>query len=69
MRKTRNERKRDLIERLAASFILLVVCFLIVTLLCGMACKVWAKHPAEQPISYEEYMERFGGADNAIQNR
>lgn len=40
---------------------LIAVCLLVITLFCCMACKVWCEHPAEQPITYEQYMERFGG--------
>ena len=69
MRKTRNERKRDLIYQIVASLILLAVCFLLMTLLCGMACKAWVECPAEQPITYAEHIARFGGADHAVQNR
>ena len=68
MKKTRNQRKRELMEQILASAILLAVCILVMTLRCGMACKAFVECPAEQPVSYAEHMERFGGANYAIQN-
>lgn len=68
MSKTRNERRRDTIENIFTGFCVVALCLLVVTLLCGMACKAWCEHPAEQPITYEEHIARFGGAVNAIQN-
>lgn len=68
MSKTRNERRRERTESLFYGAALIAVCLLVITLLCGMACKAWCEHPAEQPISYEEYMERFGGVSYAVQN-
>lgn len=41
------------VQRLA----FLAVCFLLLTLFCGWACKVWATHPAEQPVDGHAYME------------
>lgn len=69
-RKTRNQWRRELIEKLTASAILLAVCFLLMTLLCGMACKAWVECPAEQPVDGHEYiaMVQGWGADHAIQN-
>lgn len=63
MSKTRNERKREQMENLFAGLCVVVVFLLVITLLCGMACKAWCEHPAEQPITYEQYMERFGGVN------
>ena len=63
MSKTRYERKREKRENFISGLVVAVVFFLITLFLCGMACKTWCEHPAEQPISYEEYMERFGGAN------
>lgn len=45
------------VQRLAV----LAVCFLLLALLCGWACKVWATHPAEQPIDGRAYMEMVQG--------
>ena len=56
MSKTRNERRRDAIENIFTSFCVVALCLLVVTLLCGMACKAW-EHPAEQPVDGREYIE------------
>lgn len=55
-RKTRNQRRRELLEKLTASAILLAVCFLLMTVLCGMAVEAW-NHPAEQPVDGTAYIE------------
>lgn len=67
MSRTRNQRKREIIEHICFSLVFLVLCFALALWLTLTACKAW-NHPAEQPITYSEHIERFGGADNAIQN-
>ena len=61
MSKTRNERKQAIIDRIIAVLAVFAVFAGIILFLCGMACKVWVYHPAEQPITYEQHMARFGG--------
>lgn len=62
MSKTRNERKREQMESLFAGLCVVAVFLLVITLLCGMAVRAM-ECPAEQPITYEQYMERFGGVN------
>lgn len=57
--KTRNQMKRERI-RTAAMALVLMALWLVVA---SAACKVWATHPAEQPVGGAEYLEsiRNGG--------
>ena len=61
MSKTRKQRKRERLEHLAASLVVVALFFGACLLLCGMACHTWATHPAEQPITYQEHLAQFGG--------
>jgi hypothetical protein len=60
-RRTRNERRRDFIESIIFSVILVVIGFALTATMCLMMCKAWATHPAEQPITYAQHMEAIGG--------
>lgn len=61
MSKTRNERRREQKESLFYGVALIALCLLVVTLLCGMACKAWCEHPAEQPVDGHEYIATVKG--------
>lgn len=69
-RKTRNQRRREMLEHLFTGFALIAMCVLLMAVLCGMACKA-LEHPAEQPVDGREYIEMVQkwGADHALQNR
>jgi hypothetical protein len=60
MSKTRNQRKQEIIDRIVAGLFVGLFMAAVAMLLCGMCCVAW-NHPAEEPITYEEHMERFGG--------
>ena len=60
-RRTRNERRRDFIETICFMFALLFIGCVLSLMLCLSICKTWATHPAEQPITYAEYMASLGG--------
>lgn len=62
MSKTRNERRREQRETIFTVFCVVAVFLLVITLLCGMVVKA-LECPAEQPITYEQHMERFGGVN------
>lgn len=59
-KRTRNQRKQDIIDRLIAFVIVGVILFSSCAILCGMAVKA-LNHPAEQPITYEQHISRYGG--------
>lgn len=57
--KTRNQRKREFIKSVCLMVVVMVMCCFL-----GMtALKVWAAHPAEQPITYQQHMESIRGGD------
>lgn len=60
MNRTKKERRRDFIDGIITGLLVLAVMGCVALLLCGMAGEAM-EHPAEQPITYEEHMERFGG--------
>ena len=53
-RKTRNQRKRELIQTACMAFALVLLSMM----LCVGLVKAWA---AEQPVTYAEHMEAIGG--------
>ncbi len=53
--RTRNQRKRELIQ----TFCMACACALIWMMLCTVFVVAWAGHPAEQPVSYAEHMEKI----------
>ena len=61
MSKTRNERKRDMLENIFAGLCIVFAFLLVITLLCGMAVKAWVECPAEQPIDGREYIAMVQG--------
>lgn len=61
MNKTRNRRRRELLENIVSGLIVFVVVFVATFLLCGMAFQIWATHPAEQPITYEQHIANMNG--------
>lgn len=50
--RTRNQ-KRERIKTAAMALVLMALWFVVAS----AACKVWAEHPAEQPINGAEYLE------------
>lgn len=62
MSKTRNQRKRDVLEHLIASVAAMAILAVACVLLCGMMCQA-LEHPAEQPITYEQHIQRGGVSD------
>lgn len=57
--KTRNQMKRERIRTAAMAFVLMALWLAVA----AASCKVWAEHPAEQPVNGAEYLEsiRNGG--------
>lgn len=64
----RNNRVRDRIEGIITGFVVLAISFAVTFAMCGMACKTWAEHPAEQAVSGREYIETLEnwGANHAV---
>lgn len=60
MSKTREQRKREVVEHLIASVVAMAILAGACVLLCGMVCE-GLNHPAEQPITYQEHLARIGG--------
>ncbi len=58
MGKTRNQRKREVLEHIIASVVVMAVMLGISLLLFVMVGKA-LEHPAEQPITYEQHMASF----------
>ena len=57
--KTRNQRKREFIKSVCLMVVAMVMCCFL-----GMtALKVWAEHPAEQPITYQQHMASIRGGE------
>lgn len=62
-KRTRNQRKQDIIESIIAYLIVGVILFGSCVILCGMGVKS-LNHPAEQPITYEQHIARYMGGEN-----
>lgn len=54
--RTRSQRKRERIRTACMAFALMML-WMMVFMMMGKALD----HPAEQPVTYAEYMETFGG--------
>lgn len=57
-RRTRNQRKQEVLETIFTGVIVFVLMFGVIALLCGMTCKAWL---TEEPITYEAHMESIMG--------
>ena len=58
-RRTRNQRKRDAIK----NTVLILAAVAIWLAVSNYSLKMWAEHPAEQPITYQQHMESIMGGD------
>ncbi|MBQ5655965.1 MAG: hypothetical protein IIV14_00840 [Bacteroidaceae bacterium] len=61
-RRTRNQRRQEVLETIFTGVIVFALMFGVIALLCGMTCRAWL---AEEPITYEAHMESImnGGAE------